>query len=98
MLVNATDALTTSSPALTAGASAQAIGANPDRSSLSISLSFAATAPLFLLLGAGTASATNFHICVPAGQLWNGLVGTCLWRGAVQAFSTAGGAYGLAEV
>lgn len=80
------------------GASAQLIAANPSRNGLLISVDPAGTSPVYLLLGAGTASATVFHI--PLGGVstgfaprayWDGHFApgdTALWRGAVQVFGT----------
>jgi hypothetical protein len=99
-LITATEALTANSNAILAGgASVQIIGANTERNGLRVSLDSAATAPLYLLLGGGTASATNFHVCVKAGGPdWDGTISNgVLWRGAVQAFSGAAGHFGVSE-
>ncbi len=88
-----------SNPALAVSTSAQLIGVNLSRDGLNISLSAASANPLYLLLGTGTASATNFHVSVPAGQSWDGMVGPVVWKGAVQGFiPTAAGQVGVAEV
>lgn len=98
-LITATDALTAvSSPSGVAGASLQIIGANPERNGLRVSLDSASVAPVYLLLGVGTASATNFHVCVkPGGPDWDGTISNgVLWRGAVQCFGS-GGHFGVSE-
>lgn len=98
-LITATDALTAaSSPTGTSGASVQIVGANTQRNGLRVSLDSAAAAPIYLLLGAGTASATNFHVCIkPAGPDWDGTISNgVVWRGAVQCFGT-GAHFGVAE-
>jgi hypothetical protein len=71
----------------TVTASVQLIGSNVQRSGLNIS-NIGAANSLYLLLGAGTASASNAHIVVPVGGSWDGMIGVSVWRGAVQAFST----------
>jgi hypothetical protein len=95
-LITATDTLAAgSNSTIAAGASAQIIAANTERNGLRISLDSAAASPIYLLLGAGTASATNFHICVkPGGPDWDGTIGNVVWRGAVQCFGT-GAHFGL---
>lgn len=88
-LVTATDALaagTTTSAA--SGASAQLIGANTERNGLRVAVDPAGTGPVYLLLGAGTASATVFRAALSPGQFWDGLVSHSVWRGAVQFFGT----------
>lgn len=98
-LVPATDALTAaSSSAGVGGASAQILAANTERNGLRVSLDSASVGPLYLLLGAGTASATNFHVCVkPGGPDWDGTISNgVLWRGAVQCFGS-GGHFGVTE-
>jgi hypothetical protein len=97
-LIPATDALTAASSAAgVAGASGQIIAANTERNGLRVSLDSAAASPIYLLLGTGTASATNFHVCIkPAGPDWDGLVSRVVWRGAVQCFGT-GAHFGVAE-
>jgi hypothetical protein len=98
MLIVAAESLAAgSNAAVVAGASAQLIGANTERNGLSVSVSSAATNPVYLLLGAGTASATNFHYALPAGATWDGMVSGVLWRGAVQYFGT-GAQLGVVEV
>lgn len=89
MLISGAESLaagTTTSAA--AGASAQLIGANTERNGLRISSDGAST--VFLLLGAGTASATNFHLVLTTGaSSWDGTLGEiAFWRGAVQFFGT----------
>ena len=46
----------------------------------------AATTPqLYLLLASsGTASASNFDVCVTPTLPWNGQIGNAVWKGAVQ--------------
>lgn len=81
-----------------AGASAQLIAANAGRQGLTVALDSAATDKVYLLLGAGTASATNFHVALSAAYpVWNGKVGGAQWNGAVQFFG-AGGVLGVTEV
>ena len=81
-----------------AGASAQLIGVNAGRSGLTVALDSASTDHVYLLLGAGTASATNFHIALSAAQpVWNGVIGGAQWNGAVQFFG-AGGVLSVIEV
>lgn len=101
MLVNAIDALDSDSGtvALTANTPAQLVGANVARNGLSVSVDPAATgAIVYVLLGAGTPSATNFHVALQAGGSWSGDVGGAVWRGAVQAVSTVNAKVGIAEV
>jgi len=100
MLLAATEVLQSGSNATqTVQASAQLIGVNLSRNGLNISLASASANPLYLLLGSGTASATNFHIAVPAGASWDGMVGPVVWKGAVQGFvPTAAGQVGVTEV
>src|SRR5438270_7067642 len=98
MLLEATETLSASAPANLVSASVQLIAANVGRSGLNISLAAASANPLYLLLGTGTASAANFHVCVPAGSSWDGMIGVTVWRGAVQGFiPTAAGQVGVAE-
>lgn len=85
MLVEATESLLSRNVAA-AGADAQVIGANVSRSGLNIS-NDAAGATVYLLLGSGVTSATNFDISLAAGGNWPGTVGGVVWRGAVRAFS-----------
>lgn len=88
-LVTATDALTAASTtSAVSGASAQLIAANTERNGLRVSVDPAGAAPVYLLLGAGTASATVFHVALAAGGFWDGLVSHVVWRGAVQVFGT----------
>lgn len=97
-LITATDGLAAgSSAAGTAGASGSIIAANAERNGLRVTLDSASTGPIYLLLGSGTASATNFHICLAAGGTWDGRIGDVLWRGAIQCFGT-GGHFGVIEV
>jgi hypothetical protein len=97
-LQNQSSQLTAASTTGTAGASAQLIAANSERNGLRVTVDTAAAASVYLLLGTGTASATNFHIVLAAGGSWDGLVSRCLWTGAVQYYSSAGGKVGVAEV
>jgi hypothetical protein len=98
MLAETAEVLQTSTT-LTGGASAQYVAASPSiRSGLMITADSAAANPIYLLLGTGTASATNFHICLAAGTAWDGTIGGVLWRGAVQGFSAAGNKVGVVEV
>lgn len=100
MLLEATESLAAGSNATqNVQTSVAVIAANVQRSGLSISLAAASANPLYLLLGTGTASATNFHIAVPAGGSWDGMIGPVVWRGAVQGFiPTAAGQVGVVEV
>lgn len=98
MLIEATDVLQADSGNVVAGASAQLLTANIERNGLSVSVDSAATAPVYLLLGTGVASATNWHVCLAAGGYWYGQLSEVVWRGPVQAFSTAAGRVGVAEV
>lgn len=99
MLLEAGEVLSTSSPNLSVQTSTQIIGPNVGRSGLNISLAAASAHLLYLLLGTGTVSASNFHICVPAASSWDGMVGPVVWRGAVQGFiPTAADQVGVAEV
>lgn len=84
--------------ALVAATPAQLIAFNLDRQGLNIENDSAATAPVYLLLGAGTPSATNWHFALPAGVAWNGLIGYGSWRGAVQAVCSANTRVGVVEV
>ncbi len=98
MLDTEGSALTPASGTLTAGASAQLIGLNTERNGITVDVDSAAAASVYLLFGTGTASATNFHICLPAGAMWDGQISSVLWTGPVQFFSTAGGKVGVAEL
>ena len=98
-LLNAAEAATTSTQTWTAGASAQILAANSERSGLRITMDPAAAGPIYILLGSGTASATNFHIALSqtnAGY-WDGRISDTVWRGAVQVFGT-GAKFGVVEV
>jgi hypothetical protein len=54
------------------------------------------TAVLYLRLGGVAASATAWHIALPAGASWGGTVGGVVWRGAVQGYSAAAASAGVA--
>lgn len=95
---------------VTTGASAQilagaATGTDPGqpeyRNGLLLWAPSTNTAPVFILLGPGAASATNYHIALSAGQSFGmgalGTPGGC-WRGSVQAFSAAAQSLGVAVV
>lgn len=93
------DTTQSGSATLTGGASAQLIAANQNRNGLQVTVDPGAGAVnVYLLLGTGTASATNFHIGLAAGGSWDGTVGTSVWRGAVQFFSAGTPKVGVAEV
>jgi hypothetical protein len=73
--------------------SAQLLAANSNRKRMI--LQNVGTTRLYILFGAGTASAANYHIALPAGGNTNDgssppFVDT-LWTGAVQAISSASG-------
>lgn len=71
------------------GASAQLIGAGPERNGLQITVDPSGTGTVYFLLGTGTASATNFHFAVaPAGDPWPGMISGVVWRGPIQFFGT----------
>lgn len=98
MLIEGTETLLAGSNAApaVAGASAALIGVNTVRNGLQVTVDTAATNPVYLLLGTGTASATNFHIALGPGGSWDGRVSNVVWRGAVQYFGT-GAHLGLLE-
>ncbi len=98
MLIEAADTLQADSGNIAAGASQQLLAANIERNGLIVSVDSLATAPVYLLLGTGTASATNWHVCLAAGAFWAGMLSALVWRGPVQVFSTAAGRVGVAEV
>jgi hypothetical protein len=99
MLIASTSGLAAGANAtLAGGASASLIVANTERNGLRISVDTAAANPIYLLLGAGTASATNYHLCLTASGTWDGKIGDVLWLGAVQFFSAAGNRVGVVEV
>ena len=99
MLIVETSALGPASNAQQAtGASAQIVPLNTERNGLQIKAAKANTATVFLLLGAGTASATSFHIGLEAGESWVGLISGVLWTGPVQAFSAAAQVVTIIEV
>ena len=83
------------------GSSTQLVAANPDRVGLLITNT--STAILYLLLGAGTASATTAHswrCAASGGQVdLSNLSGRC-WKGAVQGIwaSDAGGEANITEL
>lgn len=98
-LIPCTTALAAGSSATaTGGASALLVGANPQRNGLRVTVDTAAANPVYLLLGAGTASATNFHIVLAAGAFWDGQVSEVVWQGAVQFFSGGANHVGVVEV
>jgi hypothetical protein len=75
-----------------------AIPPGDETNGLMISADSANTAVVYLLLGNGTASATNWHIALPAGTAWDGTISGCLWRGPVQGFSSAAAKLGVSVV
>lgn len=83
---------------LVAGPSAQLIGANANRHGLAVSVDSGAPDPVYLLLGPGVASETNFHIELSPGGSWDGTITGVLWTGAVQFYSAAAGSVGVTEV
>ena len=95
--------LTSNSGTFTAGASAQLIPANTQRRGLRINVDRGATTNIvYFTLGTATASATNFHFSLGAGDVWNGGIGDngqgILWNGAVQFYSAATPKVGVIEV
>ncbi len=92
------NALATGAAIKTAGASAVLIAANGTRKGLQVTVDPAATQNVYFLLGAGTASATNFHFAMGAGGSWDGTATNTLWTGAVQFFSSGTPLVGVAEV
>lgn len=73
------------------GASAQWVGANTERNGLRIGVDAGSATSVYILLGTGTASATNFHIALLAStghSYWDGLISGVVWAGAVQVFGT----------
>lgn len=105
MLLEATESIGAGSNATqNISTSATLITSNVQRNGLNISLAAASANPLYLLLWNGvgaapTASATNFHVAVPAGGSWDGMIGPVVWRGAVVGFiPTAAGQVGVLEV
>jgi hypothetical protein len=98
MLIPAAEAVTAASSTVTAGVSAALVAANTVRNGLSVTVDTAATSPVYLLLGTGTASATNFHFALAAGGNWDGRISGVVWRGAVQFFSAGTPKVGLVEL
>jgi hypothetical protein len=98
MLIPCAEAITAASGTPTAGASGQLVGANTVRNGLSVTVDVAAASPVYLLLGTGTASATNFHFALAAGGNWDGRISGAVWRGAVQFFSVGTPKVGLVEL
>ena len=92
------NALGANAKTATAGSSAALVPANASRKGIQVVVDPAATAVVYFLLGAGTASAANFHFGLSAGASWDGLVGSVLWTGAVQFFSSGTPVVGVAEV
>jgi hypothetical protein len=92
-------ACSTNAPATVGTSSAQAIAANSSRKKLV--LQNVGTTVLYVLLGAGSASATNFTFALPSGG--SSKDGTCpvyvdtMWQGAVQWISSAAGGIGVAN-
>lgn len=112
MLVNITDQLNADSPtspiSVSAATSTQLLGvaagqASTDGVSLTtehngvqVSADTANTAVVYLLLGSGVASATNWHVALAAGGSWPGTLGGVVWRGAIQAWCSAAAKVGVA--
>jgi hypothetical protein len=75
------------------------VPANANRSGLTVSIG--AGGPVYLLLGSGTASATNFSVIVTTTAPWNGQIGSArggvVWQGPVQAFAASATSVGVAE-
>jgi hypothetical protein len=71
-------------------------GSAPEHNGVLVSADSANTATVYLLLGPGTVSATNWHIVLPAGSLWDGTIGGTVWRGAISGFSSAAAKVGIA--
>lgn len=92
------NALAANAGTVTGGASAALVPSNAGRNGLQVAVDTAATATAYFLLGAGTASATNFHFALSAGGSWDGQISQVLWRGAVQVFSSGTPKIGVAEV
>lgn len=89
----------TAGPAAVGTSSTQAIAANAARKRLM--LQNVGTTAIYILLGAGTASATNFTFILPAGgttkdgssPVWQ----DTMWQGAVQWASSASGGLAVAN-
>ncbi len=97
MLISHDEALLADATAVVSGASAQIVGLNAERNGLSIITDPSGTGTVYLLLGSGTASATNFHVALAPGGQWSGQVSEVVWGGLVQAFGT-GARIGVVEV
>lgn len=69
-----------------------------EHNGIEVSADFANTTGVKLLLGPGTVSATNWHVCLAPGGYWDGTVGGCVWRGAVSGFSASAAVVGVAVV
>jgi hypothetical protein len=80
-------------PTTIGASSAQLLASNSSRKRMI--LQNVGTTRLFILFGAGTASAVNYHIALPAGGNTNDgsspVYSDTLWQGAVQAISSAAG-------
>lgn len=102
----ALNAESSSGVALTAATSTPLLSYNNDRNGLSITADSANTTPVLLLLysqsaAPPTASATAYHILIPAGGRWDGNIGmgdeVVNWQGGVVAFSTAAARVSIAS-
>jgi hypothetical protein len=96
--MDTTDAVTAQSGSYSAGASAQLIGANPNRRGLMITVDPGASAPVYLVLGTSAASTTSFDVPLAPGGSFDGRISDVLWQGAVQFYSAAAGHVGVVEV
>lgn len=85
---------TNSNTSVVSGAAALLIPANPERNVLRVAADPSGTGTVYLLLGAGTPSATVWHISLAPGGVWNGIFSStgaqepALWCGSVQVFGT----------
>lgn len=70
------------------GASAQLCAANTERNGLNVMSDPSGTGTVYILLGTGTASATNWHVALAPGGSWDGRLANDLWAGAAQFFGT----------
>lgn len=94
----------TAGPIFTPGAYQELSGPNygapippaTEHNGILVSADSANAAVVYLLLGPGTASATNWHVALPAGMMWDGTIGGTVWRGAISGFSSSAAKLGVA--
>lgn len=68
---------------VTAGDSAVVVQKDVERSDLTMQVDPSAAAAVYILLGSGTASSSNFTFALTPGGFWDGRLTTALWQGPV---------------